>query len=153
MYGTLYLQSSYSMLKNTIPLPILIEKAKKGNYDFIALSDEQLHGMLHLFRLAQKHQIKPILGLKASIDHPLGQTGFLIYVKDRAGYQNLLKISLLKSKNELTYDALIEHQKGLIFVTSGQDTIISKSILNNQSDQALSMMIEFKQKFKSLYWG
>jgi DNA polymerase III subunit alpha len=153
MYGTLYLQSSYSMLKNTIPLPILIEKAKKGNYDFIALSDEQLHGMLHLFRLAQKHQIKPILGLKASIDHPLGQTGFLIYVKDRAGYQNLLKISLLKSKNELTYDALIEHQKGLIFVTSGQDTIISKSILNNQSDQALSMMIEFKQKFKSLYFG
>jgi DNA polymerase-3 subunit alpha len=141
------------MLKNTIFLPTLIEKAKQGNYDFIALSDEQLHGMLHLFKHAQKHHIKPILGLKVSVDYPLGQTGFLVYVKDNTGYQNLLKISLLKSKNELTYDALIEHQKGLIFVTSGQDTILSQSILNHQSDQALSIMRELKQKFESLYIG
>lgn len=153
MYGTLYLQSSYSMLKNTIPLPVLIEKAKQGNYDFIALSDEQLHGMLHLFKHAQKHHIKPILGLKINVDYPLGKTGFLVYVKNNSGYQNLLNISLLKSKNELTYDDLVELQEGLIFVTSGQDTIINQSILNKQSEQALSIMIEFKQKFDNFYLG
>ena len=74
MFGTLYLQSSYSMLKNTIPLPVLVEKAKLGGYDFIALSDEQLHGMLHLFKHAEKHHIKPILGLKVNVDHELGET-------------------------------------------------------------------------------
>ncbi|BCR35497.1 DNA polymerase III subunit alpha [Mariniplasma anaerobium] len=153
MYGTLYLQSSYSMLKNTIPLPVLIENAKKGNYDFIALSDEQLHGMLHLFKHAEKHHIKPILGLKVSVNYTLGQTGFLVFVKNNVGYQNILKISLLKSKNELTYEALVKYQEGLIFVTSGQDTIINQLILNKQSDQALSIMIEFKQKFESFYLG
>ncbi len=153
MFGTLYLQSSYSMLKNTIPLPLLVEKAKQGGYDFIALSDEQLHGMLHLFKQAKKHNIKPILGLKVNIEHELGQSGFLLYVKNKKGYENLLQISLLKSKQALTYEELVKHEEGLICVTSGYDSIISQAILNNQMDQALSIMIEFKQKFSSLYIG
>lgn len=153
MYGTLYLQSSYSMLKNTIPLPVLVEKAKQGGYDFIALSDEQLHGMLHLFKHAEKQNIKPVLGIKINVQHELGDTGFLVYVKNLSGYQNLLKISLLKSSQSLTYEDLVTYQKGLIFVTSGEDSIVNRSILNKNDDQALGIMIEFKNKFSDFYLG
>ena len=128
MFGVLYIQSSYSMLKNTIPLPVLVEKAKQGGYDFLALSDEQLHGMIHFFNLATKHQIKPILGIQVIVKYQETSSDFLIYVKDQKGYENLLNISLLKSQNELTYDDLIKHQEGLIFVTS-KNSIINQSIL------------------------
>src|SRR3989339_126928 len=39
MFGTLYLQSAYSMLHNTIPLKDLVERAKQAGYDVVALSD------------------------------------------------------------------------------------------------------------------
>ncbi|MFA5470437.1 MAG: DNA polymerase III subunit alpha [Acholeplasmataceae bacterium] len=152
MIGVLYIQSSYSMLKNTIPLPVLVEKAKQGGYDFLALSDEQLHGMIHFFNLATKHQIKPILGIQVIVKYQETSSDFLIYVKDQKGYENLLNISLLKSQNELTYDDLIKHQEGLIFVTS-KNSIINQSILKKDNEQAMSIAIEFKQKFSHFYLG
>src|SRR5690554_3800971 len=152
MIGVLYIQSSYSMLKNTIPLPVLVEKAKQSGYDFLALSDEQLHGMIHFFSLATKHQIKPILGIRVIVKYQETSSDFLIYVKDQKGYENLLNISLLKSQNELTYDDLIKHQEGLIFVTS-KNSIINQSILKKDNEQAMSIAIEFKQKFSHFYLG
>ena len=152
MFGALYIQSSYSMLKNAIPLPILVEKAKLGGYDFLALSDEQLHGMIHFFDLTKKHNIKPILGLHVSVDYQDISSDFLIYVKNQEGYQHLLKISLLKSQHELTYDHLIEYQEGLIFVTS-KKSIINQLLLKKDSEQAMSIAIEFKQKFSNFYFG
>jgi len=41
------------MLKNSIPLETLIKKVKTGGYDFIALSDENLHGMFNSLKKLQ----------------------------------------------------------------------------------------------------
>ncbi len=152
MIGTLYIQSSYSMLKNAIPLPVLVEKAISGGYDFLALSDEQLHGMIHFFNLTDKHQLKPIIGLHIDVSFQQEESDFLIYVKNQIGYQNLLKISLLKSQNELTYDLLVEHQEGLVVVTS-KHSIIDRLLLNKDIEKAMSIAIEFREKFESFYFG
>ncbi len=152
MIGVIGIQSSYSMLKNTIPMETLVKEAKARGYDFLALSDEQLHGMLHFYRLTQNYGIKPILGLTVEIPYGLGKTSFLIYVKNQEGYQNLLQISLLKSEQELSYETLILHQKGLIFV-SNQHSIIDQHLLNKDMNQAMDITIEFKQKFESFYLG
>ncbi|MDR4968917.1 MAG: PHP domain-containing protein, partial [Acholeplasmataceae bacterium] len=153
MFGVLYLQSSYSMLKNAIPLPSLVKEAKRKGYDFIALSDENLHGMLTLFKEAKQEQIKPVLGLKINVSIELEETGFLVYVKTNEGFQNLLKILLLKSETELTIEHLVQHQKGLIFVTSGPDSIIDKSIMNSNEDIAFRYIQDFKQVFNHFYLG
>ena len=152
MIGVIGIQSSYSMLKNTIPMETLVKEAKARGYDFLALSDEQLHGMLHFYRLTQTYGIKPILGITVEIPYDIGKTSFLIYVKDQVGYQNLLQISLLKSQHELSYEILIQHQKGLIFV-SDQHSIIDQLLLNKDIEQAMDVAIEFKQKFKHFYLG
>jgi len=152
MIGVLGIQSSYSMLKNTIPMDVLVKEAKDRGYDFLALSDEQLHGMLHFYRTTEKHHIKPVLGLVVEVAYQLGRTSFYIYVKDQIGYQNLLKISLRKSQNELTYEDLLTHQKGLIFI-SHQKSMIDQHLLNKNMDQALDICIEFKQKFDDFYLG
>lgn len=153
VFGVLYLQSSYSMLKNAIPLPSLVKEAKRKGYDFIALSDENLHGMLTLFKEAKQEQIKPVLGLKINVSIELEETGFLVYVKTNEGFQNLLKILLLKSETELTIEHLVQHQKGLIFVTSGPDSIIDKSIMNGNEDIAFRYIQDFKQVFNHFYLG
>ncbi len=152
MVGALYIQSSYSMLKNSIPLPVLVQLAKKGGYDFLALSDEQLHGMMHFFNLTEKHHIKPIIGIHVTVLYDTVETDFLVYVKNEEGYQNLLKISLLKSQNELTYEHLVSYQKGLIIVSS-KHSVIDHFLLNHLDDQALGIAIEFKNQFDDFYLG
>jgi len=153
MFGILYLQSSYSMLKNTIPLSSLIKEGKTGGYDFIALSDENLHGMLRLQKEAKKNNIRPILGLKISALTDLDETGFLVYVKDEAGYHNLLSIMRLKSENKLSVDELSAYQRGLIFVSSGSDSVIDQSILKQDLDSAKHWILKFQQLFSDFYIG
>ncbi len=153
MFGVLYLQSSYSMLKNTIPLSSLLKEAKQGEYDFIALSDENLHGMLSLMREAKKKKLKPVLGLKIKVQTDLDETGFLVYVKNEVGYQNLLKIAL--NMNEKTFDleSLISMQKGLIFVSSAHDSKIDQSILQEDLNTAKYWTLKFKESFDDFYLG
>ncbi|PKK92565.1 MAG: hypothetical protein CVV61_09080, partial [Tenericutes bacterium HGW-Tenericutes-6] len=153
MFGVLYLQSSYSMLKNTIPLSSLVKEGKSGGYDFIALSDENLHGMLSLYQEAHENKIKPILGLKILVQTELDETGFLVYVKDEQGYQNLLTIMRLRSEQNLNLESLILHQKGLIFVTSGADSLIDKSIIKQDYDSAKHWLLRFKKSFVDFYLG
>ncbi len=153
MFGVLYLQSSYHMLKNTIPLTVLVEKAKQGGYDFLALSDDNLHGMIQFFELAKQYHLKPIIGLKIECSIDLEQTGFLVYVKNEIGYQNLLSLLTIKGDRILTFDDLIFYQEGLIFVTSGLDSMIDKLIQKEMNDQAYSYLLKFKQKFSDFYIG
>lgn len=153
MFGVLYLQSSYSMLNNAIPLPSLVKEVKQGGYDFIALSDNNLHGMLSLFNLAKKENIKPILGLKIKLAVDLLDTGFLVYVKNKDGYQNLLKLSFLSNEKTLTIEELKIYQKGLIFVTSGSDSVINHFIMNDDLNQAKHYIEVFKSILDDFYLG
>ncbi|MBU1142804.1 MAG: DNA polymerase III subunit alpha [Firmicutes bacterium] len=153
MFGVLYLQSSYSMLNNAIPLPSLIKEVKQGGYDFIALSDHNLHGMLSLINLAKKENIKPILGLKIKVTTDLLDTGFLVYVKNQEGYQNLLKLSFISNDQGLTVNDLETYQKGLIFVTSGTDSIVNHFIMNDDISQANHYIDIFKSVLNDFYLG
>src|SRR5690554_5966400 len=96
--GTFYLQSSYSMLKNLIPMEKLIEEAINNGYEFVALSDEFLHGINEFYRLVDNTKMKPIVGIKLSVLEP-EETDFLVYIKNRKGYQNLLELVKLKALN------------------------------------------------------
>ncbi len=153
MFGILYLQSSYSMLKNTIPISSLIKEGKKKGYQFIALSDENMHGMLSLYKEAKNENIKPVLGLKLTVETDLDQTGFLVYVKNQIGYEHLLKISLEKSEPTFNLEQLKTYQEGLIFVSSGADSIIDRSIEKGDLDQAKHWTLHFNNMFDDFYLG
>ncbi|MFU8793611.1 MAG: DNA polymerase III subunit alpha [Acholeplasmataceae bacterium] len=153
MSGVLYLQSAYSMLKNTIPLDRLVTHAKDKGYDFVALTDDNLHGLLQFHEMTRKHHIKPVYGIHVKTNDPLEQTGFLIYVKDHKGYQNLLKIAFEYSKNTLTFECLKDHQEGLIFVNSGADDHITTSLLAHDNDMAKSHIKRYQASFDDFYIG
>ncbi|MDY0277522.1 MAG: DNA polymerase III subunit alpha [Acholeplasma sp.] len=153
MKGVLYLQSSYTMLGSLMPLQDLITYAKKANYEFIALSDDKLHGAYELFKVAKDNNIKPILGLKLKVMEPY-KTVFLIYVKNLTGYHNLLKISSLQAQNHhFTMHDLVKYQKGIIFVTAGYESIIDNTILYGNKDVVIDYLRNYKNNFDSFYVG
>ena len=153
MFGILHLQSAYSMLKNAIPLSQLAERAKQSGYDVLALSDVNLHGMMELFRLAKKHQLKPVLGLEIKVSHGLSDTVFFTYVKDELGYQNLLKLSLRQSEGFIDDDYLLTHQEGLIFVSGGHKSLIDQSIDNSDLNQAKQVATFYQKNLEDFYIG
>ena len=153
MFGILDLQSAYSMLKNTIPLERLVETAKSAGYDFIALSDEHLYGMMSLFKEAKKHGIKPVLGLKIQVSSGLEESGFLVFVKSQIGYQNLLKMNLIQGERSLTLEDLSKNQEGLFFVTSGMDSAMDTYILAKDYDMAKRVALEYEKSVNDLYLG
>lgn len=153
MIGVFNLQSSYTMLNNTIPLPELLLTCKNNDYDFVALSDEYLYGIADLYDLTKNSKIKPIIGMKLTIIEPI-ETSFLIYVKNDIGYQNLLKLSYLKSTNyHFDISDLIINQAGLIIITGGYDSVLDKSLLYGNEASIEKILRDYEASFDDFYLG
>lgn len=156
MFGVFYLQSEYTLLGNLIPVKKLVSLAKENGYDFVTLSDEgNLYGMFEFFKEAKKHNIKPIIGMKITVNFEVSKTGFLVYVKDNIGYQNLLKISsIINLENrDLEYRELVDNQEGLIIITAGSDSLIDINLNNQNLGEAYRILKRFKTDLKSLNIG
>lgn len=152
MLGTFYIQSSYSMLKNMIEMKSLIKAAKAYNYDFIALSDESLHGLINFYEQIKDSNIKPVIGINLRVLEPF-ETEFLIYVKNQTGYLNLLEIVKLKNSNhKFSVEDLIMRENGLIFVSSGF-SIIDRFTQTEQFREAKSFILDYKKYFNDFYIG
>lgn len=147
VFGILYTQSSYELLRNTIPQDVLIDLAVKQGYDFLALSNSNLYGTHQFFKQMRKTKLKPILGLKVKVNLDLEDTYFLVYVKNDPGYQQLLKLIWILQERTLTLQDLVVHQEGLIVVSCGFESIIDQHILNNRFDDAYRYIKEFKDSF------
>src|SRR5690554_5951660 len=95
MFGVFNLKSAYSMLNSLIHLDDLVKKAVDESYEFVALTDNHLHGTIELFELAKEYNVKPVLGINIKLTEP-NKDEFLVYVKNQEGYKNILKLSYLK---------------------------------------------------------
>lgn len=153
MFGVLYIQSAYSMLNNTMPLEKLMIAVKKNGYDFLALSDHQLHGAYQLFKDAKKQGLKPVIGLKVKVYEDLYETSFLVYAKNQQGYENLLRLAYLKSVEKISIQHLKKLEKGLIFVSSGQDNSIDINISKDDLQQAYEDALMYDRMFEHFYLG
>ncbi len=153
MFSTFYLQSEYSLLKNTIPLVAMVERAEANQYTWLALADDNLHALYRFITQCEKAHIKPVIGLKLDVIYNLYETSFFAYVKTQKGYENLLALALKKTQEKLTYQHLVDHQEGLIFITSGNDSIVTKQIMSDDLIEAQHILTIFKKDIKNLYLG
>ncbi len=153
MFSTFYMQSEYSLLKNTIPLKDLVEVTKKNGFQWIGLADDNLHALYRFIQMSEKAGLKPIIGLKLDVIFDIYDTSFFAYVKTQRGYENLLKLALKKSTHKLDYADLVNHQEGLIIITSGEDSLLTKYIINENLTDAHSFVKRLKKEIKNLYIG
>lgn len=141
MLGYFYQQSEYCFLDNLIKLEKLIQLNKDAKYDFIAISDTNLHAAVKLYKYCDEHDIKPILGLKVNFTYNNENTSLLAYVKDEQGYKNLL---FFNEKKHLTYLDIKNNSEGLFFITPGYECITAKKILFDNIEYAISTLFEYK---------
>ncbi len=153
MFSTFYLQSEYSLLKNTIPLKELVNQAKRKGYPWISIADDNLHALYRFVKLSEEAQLKAVIGLKLDVVYDLYETSFFAYVKTQKGYENLLKLALLKSQQKLAYDDLVKYQEGLILMTSGEDTVLYQYIMHDQLTEATLFLKRLKKDFKQPFIG
>lgn len=106
----IYLKTVYSFLTSLITIDDLIMYAKSNNLTSLCICDNNMYGVMEFIRKCQINDIKPIVGL--DIDKAL------LFAKDYTGYQNLMKLTTIKSEKELDLDILKKYHSSLICIVN-----------------------------------
>jgi len=114
MYTPLYIKTDYSLLSSLIKIDDLIETLKKKNITSCAIVDDNLYGTMEIVNKFKKNNIKPIIGLDLK--------NILLYVKNKEGYYNLVKIETAKTHNELTEEIIKTYSNNLICICFDEET-------------------------------
>ena len=111
MYAPLNVKTSNYLLTSMIKIKDLIKIAKDNNLKALAITDNNMYGALEFYNLCLQNQIKPIIGLEVSIPEKI-----LLYAKNYQGYQNLIKLTTIKSEQELTTSDLAKYSSDLVCI-------------------------------------
>lgn len=111
MYAPLNVKTSNYLLTSMIKIKDLIKIAKDNNLKVLAITDNNMYGALEFYNLCLQNQIKPIIGLEVSIPEKI-----LLYAKNYQGYQNLIKLTTIKSEQELTTSDLAKYSSDLVCI-------------------------------------
>ncbi|MCA1063677.1 DNA polymerase III subunit alpha [Rossellomorea sp. AcN35-11] len=149
----LQVASAYSLLSSTISINGLVHKAKESGYKALALTDKNMmYAAIPFYKACLKENIKPIIGLTADIltEHEERSYPLVLLVKNRTGYQNLLKISSAigaKSPNGIPLKWLGSYSEGLIAITPGVKGEIETLLLENEREQAEACIRTYQNMF------
>ncbi|MEK6783366.1 MAG: DNA polymerase III subunit alpha [Bacteroidota bacterium] len=151
----LHTHSQYSVLQAVPDVSELISKAKADNMKAIALTDfGNMYGAFKFVSEALKHDIKPIVGcefyvsedrkkLKFTKDNPDKRYNQVLLAKNKAGYQNLAKLSsigfiegLYGIHPRIDKELVTLYKQGVIATTGGLNSEIPYLILHIGEKQA-----------------
>ncbi len=157
----LHLHTEYSLLDGATRIGELIDETVKRGYKAVAITDHgNMYGALQLYEGCLKAGIKPIIGCEFYICHDRfnktgkGDFGHIILIaKNNEGYQNLLKLSGIASKEgfyykpRIDYKALKEHANGIICLSACLAGHIPQLILQDRYEDAKKFALELKSYF------
>jgi len=129
----LHTHSEYSLLDGANRIPDLLERVGALGMDSLAITDHgNLHGAWQFYAEAKARHIRPILGFEAYLafgsrhkrerptDAPGAYSHLVLLARNRAGYQNLIKLSSIGflegfyRRPRIDREALEQHHDGLI---------------------------------------
>lgn len=143
MFIHLHTHSYFSLQEGLISPKKLVQTAAQYSMPALALTDHlYLSGSVEFYEACQEAGIKPILGLEIDLAYPPELSGIksnassgplLLLAENFTGWSNLCKISsslLMDSEKEqqrtCLLDGLSSHSEGLICLTGGQASLISR---------------------------
>lgn len=162
--GPLQATSSYSLLDSTIDLAEYVALGKELGYQALSLTDTNvMYGSLAFYQLCQKHQIKPLLGLKLEMTDPKTNhlpNDILIYAKNQAGYQALLQISTLKMSKDEAQDTTVRFKElkpylhDVVVVIPPENNFVSEALAVREFAYAKTWLQTFHEQLgDDLYLG
>lgn len=120
MYIPLYNKTTYSFLSSLLEVDDLINLAKNYNLEYMAICDDNMFGVMEFIRKCDANNIKPIIGLDLE--------DRLLFAKNYNGYQNLLKLTTIKSERELTLTDYKKYKSDLICIPLKEIELIYQDI-------------------------
>ncbi|GAE28106.1 DNA polymerase III alpha subunit [Halalkalibacter wakoensis JCM 9140] len=96
-----HVYSEYSLLSSTNRIEELVKKAKEIGYEALAICDHHvMYGIVPFYEACLKYDMKPIVGLEATINDQGEKSLLRLYAKNEKGYMNLLKIATKIGHNQ-----------------------------------------------------
>lgn len=152
----LHVRSSYSLLKSTIKINDLVQRAKEYNMKAIALSDMNvMHGAMSFYDACKKNNIKPIFGLEVQCLLDGDKFSFVLLAKNDDGYLNLLQLStrLCTDQSEFTFDECIPYTKNCYVISSGDHSKFDEFVIEENILEMSKYLTLFKNSFDDFVCG
>ncbi|NTW35930.1 MAG: DNA polymerase III subunit alpha, partial [Syntrophobacteraceae bacterium] len=167
----LHVHTQYSLLDGAIRLKDLIQTARSYEMPAVTITDHgNMFGALEFYEKARSADIKPIIGCevylapRSRFDRQVrGEAGgpaeedrsyhLLLLARDRAGYQNLLKlvsaayIEGFYYKPRIDKEILRQHSEGLIALSACLKGEVASHLLKNQAEHARRAAREYAEIF------
>jgi len=94
LIGSLYTQSTYSILKSTLHLDVIFKHAKQEGFDFVAIADDSnLHSLYKRLILSKQYNIPTIVGFLYTFYIENYAIDLLMYAKDDRTLENLMRLN------------------------------------------------------------
>lgn len=155
-YTNLYLNTEYSMLQSSCRLEDTFEALRKYNYHAAAITDDgNMYGVVKFYRLAEKYNIKPILGLQLKYEYNGYTSNILLYAMNNFGYRNLMKLSSIYMINNKKIDLneVLNNSLGLLVIIPFTESILYQYYLNRNYNMIFQHLEVLKSSFDQLYVG
>jgi DNA polymerase III subunit alpha len=165
----LHVHSEFSLLDGLSPVRGVVDEVKRGGMRAVALTDHgNLYGAIDFYTAARAQGIKPILGVEAYVS-PRGMSDragsqdrnyfhLVLLAKNRAGYQNLLKLVSAANlagyyyKPRIDRELLEQHAGGLIALSACYSGEPSRAILDADPARAREAACWYRERFGSDYF-
>ena len=160
----LHTHSHYSFLQALPKIDELVDAAKKGGMEALALTDSgNLHGAIEFYKTAKKADLKPIIGIDAYLAHhsrfdkEQSESGkrsrLILLAENNEGYKNLLKL-VTKSFTEgfferprIDKELLKEYSDGLIAIIPSFAGDVAQLLGAGQNEAAAATLAEYVSIF------
>lgn len=157
----LHLHTEYSLLDGAIRLPEYVKLAKEQEWKAIGISDHgNIFGAVKFFQLAQKENIKPILGAEMYFtpdvkikDVKQKYFHLILIVQNKVGYKNLCNLMSFSFQEGFYFKPRIDkkilekHSEGLIATTACVGGYIPTLLQNGNIEQVEQEIQWFQEYF------
>jgi DNA polymerase-3 subunit alpha len=154
-FAHLHTHSEYSLLDGANRIPDLVARVKELGMDTVALTDHgNLHAAWSFYEEARAQGIRPIIGCEAYLafgsrhlrerqpDAPAAYSHLVLLARNRAGYQNLIKLSSIGylegyyRRPRIDREVLEAHREGLVGLAACLSGEISLWLRQQNYEQA-----------------
>lgn len=129
------------LLHSMIKVKELIKTAKENNIDALTITDNNMYGAMEFYKECKKENIKPIIGLEILIEEKI-----ILYAKNYEGYQNLLKITTLKSKRKINIDDLSNYSESILCILPYESRKLYNALNKIYEDIFVSYKDEYQKQ-------
>lgn len=155
MFVPLQVFSSYSFLKSLISIPEYVQLGQKLQYTTLSLADDGvMHGAMEFYLECQKRGIRPMIGVHFQMDgliQPNQKLSFIVYAKDKIGYQQLIELTTLYQSTSESVDwqaQLQGKERHLTLFFPDQDAEWSTPLLSHMTETFEDFCQKLSQRFE-----